>query len=158
MHEAIAELRTFPWDCDEELVTLGPSELRTAIEKFLVGNLSAQELEDWANAVEGRDDIDFAPEEMTDLVAEIANPLLFEAITPESMTNLANRLSVLATACRHLTIEEGQQALAAATQGSGQEEVQQAQGLLGEAMQTLSGVQGTINASTHAAEAHASWL
>ncbi|MER5388206.1 hypothetical protein [Saccharopolyspora sp. NPDC002686] len=57
-----------------------------------------------------------------------------------------------------LTLEEGQQALAAATQGSGQEESQQAQGLLSEAIQTLSGVQGTINASTQAAEGYASRL
>ncbi|SDX97515.1 hypothetical protein SAMN05216215_101820 [Saccharopolyspora shandongensis] len=30
---------------------------------------------------------------MTDLIAEVANPLLFWAITPESMRNLADRLS-----------------------------------------------------------------
>ncbi|MGI8310447.1 hypothetical protein [Saccharopolyspora sp. ASAGF58] len=93
--DAITEMRKYPWDCDEELITLGPTELRTAIEKFLAGALSAQELEDWANAVEGRDDIDFAPEKMTDLVAEIANPMLFEPITPESMKKLADRLSSL---------------------------------------------------------------
>jgi hypothetical protein len=95
VREAIAEIRKFPWDCDEQLITLGLAELREAVEKYLTGNLSAQDLEDWANLIEGRDDIDFAPEEMTDLVAEIANPTLFAGITPVSMRNLADRLSSL---------------------------------------------------------------
>ncbi|PKW16655.1 hypothetical protein A8926_4508 [Saccharopolyspora spinosa] len=95
--DAIAEMRKYPWDCDEELVTLGPTELRAVIDKFLTDKLSAQELEDWANEVEGRDDIEFAPREMTDLVAEIANPMLFEAITPTAMRSLASRLDSLET-------------------------------------------------------------
>ena len=57
-----------------------------------------------------------------------------------------------------LALEEAQQALASATQGSSQEEIQHATGMLAEAAQSLTGVQGTINASITSAEGYAGRL
>lgn len=57
-----------------------------------------------------------------------------------------------------LALEEAQQALAAATQGSGQEEIHNAYGMLAEAAHNLSGVEGTINASISFAEGYAGRL
>ncbi|GAA2783633.1 hypothetical protein [Saccharopolyspora taberi] len=57
-----------------------------------------------------------------------------------------------------LALEEAQQALAAATQGSSQEEIAHATGMLAEAAQSLAGVQGTINASITSAEGYAGRL
>lgn len=57
-----------------------------------------------------------------------------------------------------LALEEAQQALAEATQGSGQQEIQHAHGMLAEAVQSLNGVQGTINASIDSAEGYAGRL
>jgi hypothetical protein len=57
-----------------------------------------------------------------------------------------------------LALEEAQQALAGATHGSSQEEIQHAHGMLAEAAQSLTGVQGTINASISSAEGYAGRL
>lgn len=57
-----------------------------------------------------------------------------------------------------LALEEAQQALAQATQGSGQEEIHHATGMLAEALQSLGGVQGTVNASINSAEGYAGRL
>lgn len=57
-----------------------------------------------------------------------------------------------------LALEEAQQALANATQGSSQEEIQHAYGMLAEANQSLNGLQGTINASISSAEGYAGRL
>jgi hypothetical protein len=86
--EAIATLRRYPWDCDEELVELGPSVLRSVLSDFLAGSISAPDLEEWANAVEGRDDIAFVPYEVIDVVAALANPLLYEPLTQETAGRL----------------------------------------------------------------------
>ncbi|WP_374727423.1 hypothetical protein [Haloactinomyces albus] len=57
-----------------------------------------------------------------------------------------------------LALEEAQQALATATQGSSQEEIQHAYGMLAEATQTLNGVQGTVQASISSTEGYAGRL
>lgn len=66
--------------------------------------------------------------------------------------------SVAALQQASMSLEEAQQALADATQGSGQEEILQAHGMLAEATQSLSGVQGTINASISSTEGYAGRL
>ncbi|GAA4851754.1 hypothetical protein [Saccharopolyspora rosea] len=57
-----------------------------------------------------------------------------------------------------LSLEEAQQALTTATQGSTQEEIQHAQGMLAEAIHTINTVQGTVHASITSAENYAGRL
>jgi len=71
--------------------------LRTALEEFVNGDLSADELETWADSVEGRDDIEFTPREIIDLIAEIANPLLFSPLNKDSARELLTRIDALPT-------------------------------------------------------------
>lgn len=97
VEQAAARLREFPWDSDEELVVLGPAEMRAALRKFIDGTISASDLEAWANAVEGRDDIRFEPAGIIDLITEIANPILFSPITIPSMRALLARIDELST-------------------------------------------------------------
>lgn len=93
--EAVAMLRQYPWDCEEELVELGPSVLRSALSDFLAGSISADDLEEWANAVEGRDDIAFAPSGVVDVIAALANPLLYEPLTQETARQLLRDVDAL---------------------------------------------------------------
>lgn len=55
-------------------------------------------------------------------------------------------------------LEEAQQSLATATQGTEQEEIQQASGLLAEVAQTISGAQSTIDAAVNTTESYAGRL
>jgi len=93
--DAVSALRRFPWDCEDELVMLGPAELRHVLRAFLGGSLSANQLENWANAVEGRDDVSFEPREMIDLVTELANPLLFKPLSTETAREMLQRIDSL---------------------------------------------------------------
>ena len=95
LEEAITTLQQYPWDSEEELVEFGSSELLHALDSFLIGALSAEQLEAWANAVEGRDDIGFRPSTLIDLVAELANPMLFSPLTHESIQQIMNRLPAI---------------------------------------------------------------
>ncbi|QIZ35757.1 hypothetical protein [Saccharopolyspora sp. ASAGF58] len=58
----------------------------------------------------------------------------------------------------NLALEEAQAALVAATQGSTQEEMQHAHGMLAEVMQTINGVQGTLSATINSTEGYAGRL
>jgi hypothetical protein len=55
-------------------------------------------------------------------------------------------------------IDEAQAALVAATQGSANDEIAQAHGILAEASQTIAGLQGTVNAGISAAENYSGHL
>lgn len=95
--EGIRAVQSFPWDSEKELVTLGAAELKTALGRFVNGDLSAGDLEAWANGIEGRDDIEFIPREIIDLVTEIANPLLFSPLNEDTARDLLSRIDALPT-------------------------------------------------------------
>lgn len=84
-------LQQFPWDCDAELVVLTPDHVRHIINRYLSGELNAQQLEDWANAIESREDIGFLPgyeDALGDVIHQLANPLLTQPITSLSAQGL----------------------------------------------------------------------
>lgn len=89
---SIAELRAYPRDCNEDLVGLGPPDLRRVLEAFLAGEVSADDPERWVNAVEAREDIGFRPQEIIDLMTELANLLLFDQLTCDSVSKVLMRL------------------------------------------------------------------
>jgi hypothetical protein len=74
-----ASLASFPFDHPEEEVTLTTDHVRTVLERFIDSQLSEQDVEDWANIVEGRDDIGYdekSKETLIELVFVLANPVL----------------------------------------------------------------------------------
>lgn len=77
----MAELAEFPWDAEFELAQLLPSHLCDVLRQFLIGVMSAQDVESWANAVEGRDDIAVSVGSVQDALHELANPELTEPLT-----------------------------------------------------------------------------
>lgn len=76
------------------------------------------------------------------------------------ITVAAEKASASIAALQHAvqSLEEAQQSLAQATSGSTQEEVNQAHGMLAEALQGISGVQSTIQAGISSAESYSARL
>jgi hypothetical protein len=81
--EAILQLAEFPWDSETELVHLAKNDFFHVLSLFKQGTLSAAEVEDWANAIEGRDDVGFTTSQLHELLHELANPLLTEPLSGE---------------------------------------------------------------------------
>jgi hypothetical protein len=75
-----------------------------------------------------------------------------------SLANQKMQEGIAALQQATLVLEEAQSALVTATQGSTQEEMQHAHGMLAEVMQTISGAQGTIHATISSAEGYAGRL
>lgn len=79
-------LAVFPWDFRDIPLTMTADHIRRVIERYLKGELSAQHVEDWANLIEGREDIAFRSrdaETLHEIIYELANPLLTEALSPQ---------------------------------------------------------------------------
>ena len=86
----VEQLRTalamFSWDSDTELAFLSVGHAANILNRFVTGRTSAGEIENWANAVEGRDDIGFESSNeqlLRELVHELANPLITQPLTRE---------------------------------------------------------------------------
>ena len=91
----ISALGAFPWDSDAELALLSVDHITSLLHRFATGRTTGIELEAWANAVEGRDDIGFEPPNhdlLRDLLHELANPRLTRALTRERAVELLKNI------------------------------------------------------------------
>jgi hypothetical protein len=68
-------LSAYGWDCAEELVQVTRRDLVNALQHFVRGGASAQEIEAWANVIEGRDDLAY-DDDSAELIHILANPAL----------------------------------------------------------------------------------
>jgi hypothetical protein len=85
LHESIAALRGFAWDSPQSIVSLTPAQVSAVLSRFLAGTLEAKDIEAWAEAIEGRDDIGYSPDEPAGLaIHELANPLITQPLTRQS--------------------------------------------------------------------------
>jgi hypothetical protein len=93
--EAAQRLKEIPWDSDVGLVTLTRTDGRRLLDAYLDGSLGDEAVEQWANAIEGRDDIEM--EEgyealLKDFVFELATPEITRRITRSTATEWRRRL------------------------------------------------------------------
>ena len=90
-----AALAKFPWDSDIELVFLSASHFLNLFKRYLNGNVTADEVENWANAIEGRDDVGFVAgnkKVLREIIHELANPLLTQPLTKKRVEEFQNQL------------------------------------------------------------------
>lgn len=74
----LRELSAFPFDSDDELVTLTSADAVGVLERFVQGGLGAAEIEMWAEGIHMRDDVGLAVG--ADL---ILSEMLFNLSSPE---------------------------------------------------------------------------
>ena len=92
------DLSVFGWDSDEDLISLEPAHALSVLRRFLTGELSVVEVEDWANAIECREDIALDQEaSIAAAIFELANPLITRPLTRQSASDLVAKLNEPAT-------------------------------------------------------------
>jgi hypothetical protein len=92
--EMVVELSRFPWD-SKALVELTPEHVVSTLERYLTRELSADDVENWANAVESRDDIEYQKanaQSLRSAIHDLANPALTEPFNATTATKLLHRL------------------------------------------------------------------
>jgi hypothetical protein len=91
----LAELQKFGWDSNAELLQIKPEHIVKILEKYLIGKINTKEVEDWANALECREDLGFSSEKrdvIREAIFQLANPLLNEPISSELASSLKIQL------------------------------------------------------------------
>ncbi|MHB1534617.1 MAG: hypothetical protein ACYC1D_08405 [Acidimicrobiales bacterium] len=87
IQDVVDRLRAFPWDSETAFVTLGGNEIVRVLDRYLAGSVDNADLETWANAIEGRDDLAYDPSRevvLKHVIFECANPLLSGPITSDT--------------------------------------------------------------------------
>ena len=83
--EARSRLARFPWDSDIELVTLTRRDLVRILDRYLSGEVDEGDVEQWAEAIEGRDDVGYetsVADWLRKIVFDLANPDLTAPLRP----------------------------------------------------------------------------
>lgn len=86
LDKAMADLRKFEWDSESALVQLKASDLYEILTRFLDQEVTAKQVEEWANAVEGRDDIDYS--DVSEAINTLANPITTKSLAADSAQRL----------------------------------------------------------------------
>ncbi|WP_077343601.1 hypothetical protein [Pseudocolwellia agarivorans] len=87
---AYSELAKFEWDSDIEHFTVSKEVLISILSKYLANEINSEELEDWANFIECRDDTDY--ESVEDYIYSLANPVLVGNITKPKIEKMVELL------------------------------------------------------------------
>lgn len=83
------------WDFDDLPFVMKRLHLHGVLERYLSGNLSSQDVEDWANLVEGREDVVFESgdaELLDEIVYELANPRLTKQLSDQRAKEIISLL------------------------------------------------------------------
>lgn len=88
--QAFSHLSKCRRDGDTESVDISDSILALVLEKYLSGCISADDLEEWANFVECRDDIDCGKNE--GYIYALSNPELMGEISTENINKMLTLL------------------------------------------------------------------
>ncbi len=72
----LAEIRIheLPFDTDEELITINRHHVEKVLNMFINGEISDETVEQWANFIEGREDLNY--DVFGNLIHILANPVL----------------------------------------------------------------------------------
>lgn len=90
----LATLASFGWDSPAPLVTLSEKDVLLVLERFLTGALTSEQLTDWADLIECREDIALPsqPVNLSDVVFRLANPNLQGPVTVHGVAEVRDRL------------------------------------------------------------------
>jgi hypothetical protein len=90
----VSSLSQMEWD-SEPLVTLSHQAVKNVLQRYIAHEFNGKDIEDWANAIEGRDDISFESNSeniIGEILFELANPLLTQPLSEQRALLLASRL------------------------------------------------------------------
>ena len=91
----LAKLAAFGWDAPAPLFTLTTADVLQVLQRFLTGELSAEQVTDWADLIECREDIALPrlPLDLSQVIFRLANPNLQGPVTHALATELQDRLA-----------------------------------------------------------------
>lgn len=91
--DTLVLLQAYGWNSDEELATLTAADVVALLDRFFTGELSAAQIQHWAELLELREDVGFEAlwaEHLSLVVRQLATPEVFGEITPVLLRRMRN--------------------------------------------------------------------
>jgi hypothetical protein len=79
--EALAALAGCAGDAPEPLMEVSEAQVCGVLRRYLTGELSAGDVDEWANAIECRDDLTVESPEVREVIFELANSEISRALS-----------------------------------------------------------------------------
>jgi hypothetical protein len=93
----LQELRSFGWDwSDAPLLVLTKTDFLRVVDRFLAGQISAAQLQEWAENLEVREDVAFDERDaelLDDIFFRIATPEINEPLTHEVVQRMRDEIT-----------------------------------------------------------------
>jgi len=86
------ELSQYSWDMKAPLLSVSANDFIDVLQRGIDNEIDFQIVSNWANAIECRDDLEFANEEMQEIIFELANPEINGEITKERLSEIITLL------------------------------------------------------------------
>ena len=89
------QLHKFGWDSEQPLVTITPQHVIMVLTKYVDGHIESGVVQEWADLIHVRDDIDLDPmheQSLRGALHELANPYLVQPLTVSSARRLIEKL------------------------------------------------------------------
>ena len=80
------------FDSETELVSMSRDNIVEILQRSLDKKISFLELEEWANLIECREDIDFEDEKTQEMIFKLANPYLYGKLDEKQVLSYLNEL------------------------------------------------------------------
>lgn len=96
LHKISQSLSHFSWDFEGEPLVIEQVHIQLVLNRFIKGDCTAIELEEWANLIECREDLEFpndADETLNNIIHQLANPALHGELTLAHCTCLLESLN-----------------------------------------------------------------
>jgi len=77
LNELKKNLKTLPWDNENEIIVLKRIHVIKILERYINKELNSDEISEWANLIEGREDVGFEQNNedvLKKVIFEMANP------------------------------------------------------------------------------------
>jgi len=90
------EIRSFGWDCETELVILLAENIRNVLNKYSTGEITGDDVIEWANFIEQRDDIGLDEKQnkvLNEIIFWLANPEINYEINETLMQRINEMLN-----------------------------------------------------------------
>jgi hypothetical protein len=92
--DLVDDIRHLPWDSEQPVVQMSRVDALSVMHRYDAGELSNMDIEEWANTIEGRDDIGLESHpELRDFIFQLANPILTQPLTSETARTWIERFN-----------------------------------------------------------------
>ncbi|MFA5541085.1 MAG: hypothetical protein WC984_05385 [Bacteroidales bacterium] len=82
------ELSQYSWDIEKPIQTINLVDFSNVLKRSIDGEIDFVTLTNWANAIECRDDLEFASEKIQEIIFELANPEINGEITKNRLNEI----------------------------------------------------------------------